>query len=164
MRWFSFVILAYVMLGLQIGLGGIAQFGSGQINFVLIAATFIAINAHRDPAMIGCFTLGLLQDIVGLGPIGTYALAYTTMAMLMAGTDRALAVEHPFTHFLVTLFGGLVVALILWLHGKIAAHGVPVPMTALLLGTFYTALLSLPVLWVLTKVRKSFRFRTGIGR
>lgn len=164
MRWASFILLAYVMLGLQIGLGGIAQVGSAPINFVLIAATFIAINAQRDPALIGCFVLGLLHDIVGIAPIGTYALAYSLLALLVAGTERSLSVEHPFTHFFVTLFGGIVVAIVLLIHGHFSFHGEPVPFFPALSGAFFTALLALPILWGLTRLRRSFRFRTSVGR
>ncbi len=167
MRWFTFIILAYVMLGLQIGLGRVIGVGEAQINFVLIAATFIAINCHRSPAILGCFALGLLQDMVSPGPLGLYAMAYSTMALMVAGTDRALSVEHPFTHFLVTFFGGLVVAIIIWVHSKVYTiiHGtnITTPLVPLLVGTFYTSLLSLPVLWILTKMRKAFRFRTAGG-
>jgi rod shape-determining protein MreD len=158
MRWLPFVVLAYVMLGLQIGLGGIAQLGSGSVNFVLIAAVFIAINAPRDPALIACFTLGLLHDIVGIGPIGTYTLAYSLVALLMAGTDRALSIDHPMTHFFVTLFGGVVVAIVVF---GVSLRWERLPFWPNLLTAFYSALFSLPVLWGLTKLRKSFRFRTS---
>jgi rod shape-determining protein MreD len=163
-RWFTFIVLAYFMLGLQIGLGGIAQIGSGQINFVLIAATFIAINARRDPALIACFTLGFLHDLVGVAPLGTYALAYSMIAWLVEGTDRALSPEHPFTHWVVTLFGGVVTAILVYVHGHVASYGVATPLWPGLLGAFYSALAAVPVLWALGKFRKRFRFRSSIGR
>ena len=161
MRTLPFALLAYLMLGLQIGLGGLLQLHGGGMNLVLIAAVFIALNARREIAVPACFTLGLMHDLVGIGPIGTYALAYAIVALLIAGTDRALSVEHPFTHFLITLVAGVVVAFITVIQGRLARYGVAAPLWASLIGAFYTALLALPALWVLGKFRRAFRFRLG---
>ncbi len=162
MRWINFVILAYVMLGLQIGLSEFIGTGSSGVNFVLIAATFIAINAQRDPALIACFTLGLLHDLIGVGPIGTYALAYSCVALLVAGSERSLSVEHPFTHFVITLSGGIVVAILASIVNW--WHDIPAMFGSRLLTAFYSALAAVPVLWGLNKMRRSFRFRSSVGR
>ncbi len=161
LRWLAFIILAYVMLGLAVGLGGVARVGATPINLVLIAAVFICINAQRDPAMIACFVLGLLHDLVGGGPVGMYALAYCCVALLVAGTERSMAVEHPFTHFFVTLFGGIIVAIVVKFID--AWHGIGTSLWTDLLTAFYTAIVAVPVLWALNKFRKRFRFRTSVG-
>ena len=155
MRWVPFFVLAYVMLGLQVGLGGLV----GGVNFVLIAAVFVALNGARNVAVPACFVLGLLQDLAGTGPVGTFALAYAVVAILIAGTDRALSAEHPLTHFVITGVAGVVVALILWLHGHLARHGVPLPLGQEFAGVLYTAVAALPALWLLNRLRRSFRFR-----
>ncbi len=162
MRWLNFILLAYVMLGLQVGLGGFAPTGSSAINFVLIAAVFISINAQRDPALIACFALGLLHDLIGVGPIGMYALAYSCVALLVAGADRSMSVDHPFTHFFVTLFGGVVVGIVVKIINS--WHDISTSLWTDLLTAFYTAMLAVPILWGLNKMRKSFRFRTSVGR
>jgi len=163
MRWIPFLILAYVTLGLQLGLSGIARVGNGGIDFVLIAVAFITINARRDAAMPACFALGLMHDLIGIGPIGTYALAYSMVALFVAGTDRALSTEHPFTHFIVTLVGGVIVTFTLLLHGWLSRYGMPIAFWGNIAGSFYTALLALPALWFMNKMRKSFRFKTSVG-
>ena len=73
-RWLTFILFAYLMLGLQIGLGGLAGVKSAQINFPLIAAVFISINARRDPALVACFVLGLFATAGTwlLGPSGPH--------------------------------------------------------------------------------------------
>lgn len=162
MRWLPFILLAYIMLGLQIGLGGLPS--AGAVNFVLIAAVFLSLNATRSVAVPACFGLGFLQDLAGVGPIGTFALIYTIVALLIAGTDRALSAEHPFTHFVITLIGGVVTALLLWFHGKVAAYGVSMPLTPGLVSAFYSAVVAMPALWVLNRMRKYFRFRIGRAR
>lgn len=159
MRWFSFIILAYVALGVQLGLGGLAYVN--RVDFPLLAAAFIAINARRDVALPACFVLGLLHDLLGaVTPVGGYALAYSLVALMVAGTDRALSVEHPFTHFIVTFVGGLIVTIVLLLIGW--RWGTPPPFWASIAGVFYTAILALPVMWSLTKMRRTFRFKTSV--
>ncbi len=64
MRWPPFFILAYIVLGMQIGLSGIVNVHGAKPDFVLMAAIFIALNASRDPALLGCFILGLLRDLL----------------------------------------------------------------------------------------------------
>lgn len=162
MRWLPFILLAYVMLGLQIGLGGLPR--AGAVNFVLIAAVFLSLNATRSVAVPACFGLGLLQDLAGIGPIGTFALIYSIVALLVAGTDRALSAEHPLTHFVITLAGGIVTAIVLWLHGKVAKYGVSMPMAPGLVSAFYSAVVAMPALWVLNRMRRYFRFRIGQRR
>lgn len=159
MRWLPFILLAYVMLGLQIGLGGLPR--AGAVNFVLIAAVFLSLNATRAAAVPACFGLGLLQDLAGIGPIGTFALTYSIVALLVAGTDRALSAEHPLTHFLITLAGGVVTAMVIWLHGNLARHGVPMPIGPGLVSAFYSAVVAMPALWALNRMRRRFRFRRG---
>jgi rod shape-determining protein MreD len=163
-RPLPFFVLAYLALGLQMGLGGVAQVSGGPLNLVLIAVAFIAINARQHAAVVGCFALGLLQDIVGTSPLGGYALAYTLIAFLMAGTDRALNVEHAWTHFVVTFLGGIVTAIVLWLQGRLALHGQLVPLWPNIAGAFYTSILAIFVLRWLTRLRKRFRFKSSIGR
>ena len=164
MRPLPFFVLAYLALGLQMGLGGVAQLGGGPLNVVLIAVAFIAINARQNAAVGGCFALGLLHDLVGSGPLGGYALAYTLVAFLMAGTDRALNVEHAWTHFAVVFLGGIVTAVVLWLQGHFARYGIATPLWPNVAGAFYTAVLGIFVLRWLTRLRKRFRFKSSIGR
>jgi len=160
MRWFSFIILAYLTLGVQLGLGGIDYVG--RVDFVLIAVAFITINARRDAALPACFVLGLLYDLLGgITPIGAYALAYSMVALMVAGTERALAVEHPFTHFIVTFVGGIVAMIVLMTLGWWRAT--PLPFWGSVAGVFYTAIIALPVMWGLSKFRKGFKFKTSVG-
>src|SRR5204862_1426264 len=63
MRWLSYFILAYLMLGLQAGLAPYVRAGGAPPNFVLLTALFIALNAPRDASLLGCFGLGLMQDL-----------------------------------------------------------------------------------------------------
>src|ERR1044071_3234499 len=113
MRLLAYLILAYVMLGLQLGLRGQIAIGSAWPNLVLLAVIFIAINAPRDAALLGCFGLGVLQDLLTQHPPGLFAFAYGVVGLAVAGTHQAVYREHPLTHFSMTLAGGIVVAIII---------------------------------------------------
>ena len=64
MFWPAYYILAYLAVGLQIGVGPFVRVGGAVPNFVLMCVVFIAINAPREPALLGCFALGVMQDLV----------------------------------------------------------------------------------------------------
>src|SRR5436305_14664380 len=107
MRWLPFFILAYVMLGVQVGLSGFDQVYRGRPNFVLLAVVFIAVNAHRDAGLLGCFLLGLMQDLLTQSPLGLNAMAYGAIGMLVIGLQEVVYREHFLTHIALGLAGGL---------------------------------------------------------
>src|ERR671913_1284868 len=119
MRWFAYFILAYFAIALQIGLAPYVRYNNAAPNLVLLAAVFIALNAPRDAALLGCFCLGVLQDLVTQQPPGLFALSYGVVAMFVVSTHHDVYREHPLTHFSMALIGGLVTAGVLLLHGWI---------------------------------------------
>lgn len=153
MRWISFIFLAYMMLGLQIGL-----YPFIPVNFVLIACVFIALNAPRQVAVPACFILGLLHDLVGIGPLGMYATAYSVVALLTASDQHATASDHPISHFLVTLFSGFIVGLVIKLID--VWRNIGTSFLNDLLTAFYTAIASVIVLNLLSRFKRKFRFRS----
>src|SRR5256885_10421682 len=104
MRWPIYYILGYVALGLQVGLSGYARIGGAPPNLVLICVLFIVLNAPRDPALLGCFGLGLIQDLLTQHAMGLYALSYGLLALLVVGINQLLQRDHPATHVILTLF------------------------------------------------------------
>jgi rod shape-determining protein MreD len=123
MRWLTYFILAYIALGVQVGLGDYVSYQGAAPNLVLLAAIFIAINAPRDAALLGCFGMGVMQDLLTQQPPGLYAFAYGIIGLMVAGTNQVVYREHPLTHFSMALGGGLVVAIILLIHGWIHPPG-----------------------------------------
>ena len=101
MRWLAYVILAYIAIAVQIGLGPYVRYRGAQPNLVLLAAVFIALNAPRDAALLGCFCMGVLQDLVTQQPPGLFALSYGLTAMVAVSVHQVVYREHPLTHFLV---------------------------------------------------------------
>ncbi len=50
MRWLPYFILAYVALGVQVGLGHYVSYKGAAPNLVLVAAVFIGLNAPPPAA------------------------------------------------------------------------------------------------------------------
>src|SRR3954469_10706494 len=158
MRWPAYFILTYVAIGLQIGLGEYARVGGAVPNLILLAILFIALNAPRDAALLGCFGIGVIQDIVSLHPLGLYALAYSLVAMFVVSTQEIVYRAHPLTHFTLAFVGGVLVAAVVCIHGWL--QGPHEPIGSLLATALYTAILAPFVLGGLQLTRKAFAFST----
>jgi rod shape-determining protein MreD len=175
MRFLAYFILAYVTLGLQLGLGHYASFGGAAPNLVLLAVIFIAANAPREPALLGAFSLGLMQDLLGLGPPGLYAVAYGLVALVVLRTQHSAYRDHPLTQLSVALVAGLIVAFVVTIHGWVRPAGPKVvdgavaiaavrsPVGRLFVSAVYTAVLAPPALWMLNRTRRAFAFRSARG-
>jgi rod shape-determining protein MreD len=165
MSWPIYFILAYLAVGFQIGLAPHLRLGGAQPNFVLMCAVFIAINAPREPALLGCFALGLLQDLVTADTLGLWALSYGLFALAAAGTGQSVYRGHPLTHAALTLLGGLTAALVLLLHSWLPFTRAPrLPVGTMLWSALYSALVAPIVLGVLHRIRRRFAFQPGRSR
>lgn len=171
MRWLAYFILAYVAIALQIGLAPYVRYKNAAPNLVLLAAVFIALNAPRDAALLGCFCLGVLQDLVTQQQPGLFALSYGLVGMIVFGAHQVVYKEHPLTHFSLALVGGLVTAVVLLAHGWIhppspraAAGGAALPAIRISPATeftrvAYTAALAPIILGLLNRAKKVFAFQ-----
>jgi rod shape-determining protein MreD len=164
MRWLSYFILAYVALGVQIALDGFFDFKGVTPNLVLLVVIFLAVNGGREPVLLGSFILGIMQDLLTLHPLGTWAVTYTLVAMFVLSTQEIVYREHPLTHFSLALTGGILCGVVLTIHGWIypllhgpgTGHGGGI---ALFTSAIYTAVLAPIVLGVLQRMKRAFAFR-----
>jgi rod shape-determining protein MreD len=157
MRWLAYFILAYLMLGLQIGLSGHVRIGSAWPNLVLLAVIFIAVNAPRDAALLGSLGLGLMQDLTTQNTLGLFALSYGLIAMFTVGTQQVVYRGHPLTHFSLALIGGILSGVIMLIHGWV--RGPRLPPMMLFYSALYTAILAPLVLGLLQRIRRGFAFQ-----
>jgi rod shape-determining protein MreD len=162
MRLPAYFILAYVVIGLQIGLGESLRIGHCRPDLVLLAVIFIAIHAPRDAALLGCFGIGLMQDLVSLNSLGVHALAYSLVAMFIVSTQELVYRAHPLTHFSLGFVGSVLAGLVVLIHGWIRGPGVPV--TQLLGNALYTACVAPLVLALLNVTRRAFSFQQSRRR
>jgi rod shape-determining protein MreD len=157
MLWVPYFILAYLTLGLQIGLRGYFEIGQAWPNLVLLAVVFIAINAPREAALLACFMLGVMQDLATQQTLGLFSLSYGLVAMFTVSTQQVVYREHPLTHFTLALIGSLMTGAVLLIHGWI--HPPRLPAMAMFYSALYTAVLAPLVLGVLQRLRRAFAFQ-----
>lgn len=157
MRWFSYFILAYLALGIQIGAGEFLRIGEVKPDLVLLAVIYIASNAPRGAALGGAFGMGLMVDLVGLGPLGLYAFAYGVVATVVVSMQEVMYREHPMAHFFVALIASLLVSTVGLVHGWI--HSPLLPLGEQFKTALYTALLAPIVLGILQRMKKGFAFK-----
>lgn len=113
MRWFVFLIFAYVLLGAQIGLGEHFRVLGASPNLVLLGVVFIALNTPREVALTAALLLGLFHDLAASGgPFGLFAVAYSLVALAATAVNREVYTDHPLTHFFSALLGQLMVVLV----------------------------------------------------
>ena len=167
MRWLTYFILAYLALGLQVGLRGFGEVRGATPNFVLMIVVFLAINGAREPVLIASFLLGLMQDLFTQQPLGTWAIAYSLVGASVWSTQEIVYPKHPLTHFSLTLLGGILAGVVLMIHGWIypLIHGHESGVGAAtgdvwvyLASALYSAILAPIVLGVLQRLRKLFAF------
>jgi rod shape-determining protein MreD len=116
MRWLAYFILAYVLLGLQLGLGPFIAYRDVPPNLLILLVIFIALNAERNEAMLVCFLIGLAQDLTTLQPLGLFAFSYGIVAVLVCWLAESVRRAHPFTHFSLAFMATMVVGVILLAH------------------------------------------------
>ncbi|MCC7351334.1 MAG: rod shape-determining protein MreD [Phycisphaerales bacterium] len=173
MRWFAVLILAYLSIAVQSGMEGVVRWWGGGPNLALLAAVFIAVNAPRDAALLGCFVIGLMQDLVSQQPLGLFAVSYGLMGWIVNAMGQVVYRAHPLTHVALALLGSAVTVMMIllagWLHPPTAAGvsaggavlpAVRVPMGGLLSGAVWTAILAPIVLGILHRLRKWFAFES----
>jgi rod shape-determining protein MreD len=173
MRWSIYFILAYITLGLQTGIARAMQVNSAGPNLVLLAVVFIAMNAPRDAALLGGFLLGALQDLTTQGTMGLYAFSCGLIAMFVNGARGLSRRDHPATQFSLTLGAGLMLAVVLAIHGWLRPAGaatteagiqlpaVRLAILPLFYSAIYSAILAPIVLGILQRMKRVFRFAGG---
>ncbi len=166
MRWFTFAILAYFTIAVQMALSGFINWGEAVPNLVLPVVVFVTVNARREDALLAAFTLGVLQDLFSQHPPGLFAFAYGLVGLFVVGTQPAVYRDHPLTHFFVTLAGGLVTGAVIlfneWSY-PILHHLQDAPRPAIgrvLVGVLYSAGLAPLLLWPLVRMKWAFGFRS----
>lgn len=173
MRWLTFSIFAYLAVALQIALGPFLGYHGATPNLVLLAVVFIAVYAPRDAALLGCFALGMLQDMTTQQQPGLFSLSYGLVAMFVTGTQQMVYRDHPLTHFSLALAAGLIAAFLLLLHGwihppapgmadaRISLPAMRLSATTQLTSVLYTAILAPFALGALQRTKGLFGFQPG---
>lgn len=183
MRWSVFLILAYVFLGLELGLADLLQIGANgpSPSWLIVVMVYVASVAPALTALWAAMILGILNDLSAIhaGPnetvqviLGPYAIGYVLGALATLQLRTVVYRRHPLTMSLLALVSGLAVHATVWilyLFRDVLAHFStffdPVTVSAWdslvarLLLVLYTAAFALPLGWLLIKLGPLFGFQ-----
>ena len=88
MRLLPHVLLAYLALGLQLGLDGLltlrAAGGYGKVDLVYAAAAGIVAMLPKPSGPTAALVIGLAHDLATSGPVGPRAVGYGLAGLLIA--------------------------------------------------------------------------------
>ncbi len=159
MRLPAYLILVYLAIGLQIGMGDFVRVGASgaRPDLVLLAVVFIAINAPRDAALLGAFGIGLVKDMTTLTPLGLYAIAYSLVGMFTVAMRDYVKRAHPVTHVTLGFFCSMVAGAVVLAHGWV--KGPPASFAEVFWSAVYTALVAPVVLGLLNLAKGAFAFQ-----
>jgi rod shape-determining protein MreD len=143
MRWFPVLLLAYIAIGIQAGISGEVRVHGFGPNLGLLVVVFVALGAPREPALLACVLIGAMQDLATQQAPGLYALSYGMVGYFVVGLQSVVYRDHPLTHAMLVLIGGIITGLVIWIHGRIVTP-------------LYTAILAAPVLMMLQRSRRVF--------
>ena len=104
MRWFNFILLLFVTLVLQLGVGRLFGVGPQQVmpDLLLLLAVVFAFRGPADQALIACWILGAVKDLSSQAPLGSYAFAFGLMAWAIVRLREMFYGDHPITLIVLT--------------------------------------------------------------
>jgi rod shape-determining protein MreD len=165
MRWPAFILVSYFAIGLQLGLNGVLGLGAWMPSLPLIIVLFVALHAPAKAALLGAALVGVGHDAIASVPFGTYTFSYGIVALASLQLRQVMYREHPFTHGTLALLMGLLLAVLFAVGNFVRARLTPAGeliFAPSFLGTvatsITTAMLAVPMIWALRKVRQMFAF------
>lgn len=181
MNWLIFGLFGYLFLAMHLGLAALFQvetnWGLVVPQFTLMYAVYIGFFAPRGAVMWAWALLGFALDLLsvyahGAVLIGPYTLGMLAGALVVVQLRTMVMRTHPISHAFCVGACGLGVELAA--VGVMAVRsfydavpgGSPLGMLGVrLLAVGYTALLALPVAWVLVRLLPVFSFQgVKLGR
>jgi rod shape-determining protein MreD len=169
--------LGYLFVGLQSGLSAHLRLAGIAPNLVLALAAYVALLYSRQGEILACVGIGMLQDLATAQPFGLFALTYGLLALLVQSIGPIFRQDHPASLSILTILGGLIWLVIVFVHdlrhppGGPVAFGSPIRshLAAVMLATLWTAILAplivmiLNRVWTLATGDRHWRLRHSIG-
>jgi rod shape-determining protein MreD len=167
MRVILLAILAYILLAIAAGSGGIWPTPGGQPNICMALVVFVGLMAPEAWALPTAFLLGLGQDAISIGPLGVHAFAYGATAWILTRFQLAVDGKHPlaqafgagFGQFVLLMVGSIQSYLVVTMTLRAPpALELPPDLWRAVLGGVYTILLTPLVLFTIMPLRKALGF------
>lgn len=110
MRWFTFLLLAAIVLTLQSCLAPRLEVLGARPDWLLVVVVFFSLYARPREAAIGAWIIGAGADLMTIERLGLLALTYTVVAVAVAAAREYVFRHRAVTRFLVTLAASLLVS------------------------------------------------------
>ncbi len=163
MRWWTFLIVAYLIVCVQFAQASVLQLGGWAPNLILILVVFLALHAATEPALVGCVLIGFMHDAITDQGLGTHPLIYGLLGLSVTQLRAIMYREHPFTHLTLGAMIGLAYILMLnlreWLRAFWLKEEETVFIATQLGGVLLTMLLAPVMIYFLRSIRKYFAFK-----
>ena len=112
MRWINFAILIFSLLVVQSGLGRLMGLGPQHIipDLLLLVAIVLAFRGGNHRSLEACWILGLCRDLTSEAVLGSNALAFGLMGLLIIYLREWVFGEHPVAVMVVAFVAALAVS------------------------------------------------------
>lgn len=161
MKYLPHILLAYLVIGLQRGLGDLLVVGDARLDLVWLVALFYALSIPKAGGLLAAALVGLAYDLTGAGPIGWHAaslgLAGAAIGFLPANRWGRLAGAMIAGVIVAAVTAGILNGLRSLFGGTPAPYGWGAMFGTMLLAGVFALPMSLP-LW---KWKKIFMVETG---
>jgi rod shape-determining protein MreD len=165
MNWFTFAFVAYLVIGVQLGLGGVLGAGAWMPSMPLVLVLFMSLHAPQRYALLTALLVGLGHDLISAQGLGTYVFIYGVIAIIVLQLRLLLYRQHPLTHVMLGLTMGLLVGLMLGVRNTLRGWlGQDVPTTGIgdsIRTMLSTTVLAPAMIYLLRKMRRRFAFRAS---
>jgi rod shape-determining protein MreD len=111
MRWFTFGIVVFVTLVMQVGIVRLFGLGPQRVmpDLFLILAVILGFRAPSEQAPIAGWILGIVKDLSSEAPLGAYAIAFGLMVWAIVRLREFFYGDNPITLMLLTFISSFLV-------------------------------------------------------
>ena len=108
MRWFSFTIMLFVALVLQVGMARLFGLGRQRImpDLLLMLMVILAFRGSHEQAPLAGWILGLIKDLSSESPLGGYAFAFGLTAWVIVRSRELFFGDNPISLMFITFVAG----------------------------------------------------------
>jgi len=177
MNWLVFLIAAWIVLGMEVGLRDAFQVGVSSVapSFLMVLVVFVSLWARPATLLGASAMIGVLMDLVHQVPtkdgetvviVGPWALGCMAAGYTVLNFRGMMFRRNPITAGILAVIAGAVAAAVvvslLRLRGsydRIEFGGAAVELWPRLGSALYTGVIAIPMTWVLHRLGGLMGFR-----
>lgn len=177
MNWLVFLIVAWLVLGMEVGLRDAFQVGASSIapSFLMVLVVFVGLWARPATLLVASAVLGVLMDLVHQVPtrdgetvviVGPWALGCMAAGYTVLNFRGMMFRRNPITAGILTVIAGAVAAAVVVAllrvrssYDRIEFGGATLELWPRLASALYTGVVAIPMTWLLHRLGGLMGFR-----